>query len=143
MSAELLQNHWALLLAAAIALLVALFLLAQKVSESAPAQLRRVRKALAYERARSRRAERAVARAEGRLRRLEHRAESAKPSLVQETKEALEDAKALVRIAQDQVMIAENHVRRVILEEFAPAKQQCLREKYLVEAPAEKRPFSF
>lgn len=143
MSPNLLQNHWALLLAAGIALIVALFLLAQRASASAPAQLRRVRTKLADERARLRRAERAIARAERRLRRLERRADRVKPRLVQETKAALEDAKALARIAQDQVMIAENHVRRVILEEFAPAKQQRLREKYLVKGPPDKRPFSF
>lgn len=143
MSPELLRDDWALVVAAGVALLVVLFLLVQKASVSAPAELRRVRRKLARERSRLRRAERAVTRAQARLARLQRHARNTKPRRVQEAGGALEDARALARIAADQVMIAENHVRRIIHEEFAPAKQERLRRKYLPDAPPDKRPFSF
>ena len=53
MSPELLRDDWALVVAAGVALLVVLFLLVQKASVSAPAELRRVRRKLARERSRS------------------------------------------------------------------------------------------
>lgn len=65
------------------------------------------------------------------------------PRRLAEAQGTLEDARALAHIARDRVQIAENHVRLVICEEFAPARQQRLREKYLPEAPPDRRPFSF
>lgn len=143
MSAELLRSHWALVAAAAVALVIVCVLLLQTAAASAPAQLRRARRTLAADRRRLRRAQNAVDKAEKHLRDLERRADRVKPRIVQETSEALEDAKALARIAGDRVMVAENHVRRIILEEFAPAKQERLRAKYLRDSTRDQRPFSF
>jgi len=55
----------------------------------------------------------------------------------------VEDAKMLAKIANDKVLIAENHVRRVIHEEYPPVKQERLRKKYLPAQAADKRRFSF
>lgn len=75
---------------------------------------------------------------------LERRADAVKPRLLQETHDKLEDAAALRKIAHDQLLVAANHVRRVILEEYPPAKQARLRARYLPEdGGAEKRPFTF
>jgi septal ring factor EnvC (AmiA/AmiB activator) len=143
MNAELLLTNWALALAAALVVVILLIYFARLMLASAPAQLRQVRKKMARERVRLRKAEAAVATSERRLRSLRQEVDNVKPRLVQEAAEALSDAKALARIANDQVLIAENHVRRVILQEFAPAKQQRLRAKYLPDSPPDKRPFSF
>jgi DNA-binding phage protein len=89
------------------------------------------------------RALQAVEKAERIARRLHERAEQAKPRHVQEANGVLEDARMLAKIANDQVLIAENHVRRVIHEEYPPVKQERLRKKYLPEQAADKKPFSF
>jgi hypothetical protein len=120
-----------------------MLVLQRVVAASAGGQLRQTRKRLAAERRNLRRASLVVARAEARLRRLEGRADEVKPRLVQGSREALEDAKALAKIAHGKLLVAENHVRRVILEEFPPSEHQRLRAKYLPEAPPDKRPFSF
>lgn len=82
-------------------------------------------------------------RAESRLDRMLQKAEKIRPSELQAAKEALQDARALQKIAEDRLMVAENHVRRIIHEEFPPVKQQKLRARYLPEALPERRPFSF
>jgi hypothetical protein len=69
--------------------------------------------------------------------------EKVPPRRLAEAQGTLEDARALARIARDQVQIAENHVRLIIHEDFAPGRQQRLREKYLPETPPDRRPFSF
>lgn len=143
MDAEWLRSHWALGAAAVAVGLVAVALLVRTAAASGPARLFACRRRLARERRGLRRAARAVVRAEHRLRGLLSRAERIKPRLIDEAKGALEDARALERIARDRVQVAENHVRRVILEEFAPARQAKLRVKYLPERPADRRPFSF
>lgn len=81
--------------------------------------------------------------AENKLRKLSASAERVKPRVLQEAKEAVEDGQALTRILSDKVMVAENNVRRVIHDEFPPAKHDRMREKYLPQDIKEKRPLSF
>ena len=71
------------------------------------------------------------------------RAGSIRPSSLQEAREKLEDAGALLKIARDRLMVAENQVRRVIFEEFPPARQESLRARYLPQDVVDKRPFTF
>ncbi len=84
-----------------------------------------------------------VEKAEHVANRLNENAERAKPRHLQEAKDALQDARALAKIANDRILIAENHVRRVIHEEFPPVKQEALRQKYLSDPARDKKPFTF
>jgi putative cell wall-binding protein len=84
-----------------------------------------------------------VEKAERIVRRLHDNADRAKPRHLQEAKDALQDARALAKIAHDKIMVAENHVRRVILEEFPPIKHETMREKYLPNAARDQKPFTF
>jgi hypothetical protein len=143
MDAELLQTHWALAAAVVVLALLGLVLGIRRAALSGYGALWRCRRRLARERRALARVERAVASAERRLARLRERARATPPRLLAEAGEALEDARALERIARDRVQIAENHLRRVIFEEFAPVRQERLRAKYLPETPPDKRPFSF
>jgi hypothetical protein len=143
MNAELLQSHSALILASVTGLVLLALALTHIIRASARGQLRRVRKALAAERARLRKTVAVVARAERQKSRLAEHADKVKPRHLQEANEALQDAKALARIANDRVLIAENHLRRVILEEFPPAQQEKLRNRYLPDSPVDKKPFTF
>lgn len=143
MNAELLQSNWAPIVASVVGIIIVLLAVLRIAGSSARGQLRRARKKLAAERAILQRANAVVAKAERQAGKLQQHANHVKPRLVQESKEALEDAKALAKIANDKVLIAENHVRRVILEEFPPSKHQRLRAKCLPETAPDKRPFSF
>lgn len=144
MNAEQLQTHWALLLASVTGLVLLGFVGAHFLRRSARGQLRRAKKALQRERRRWEKAKAVLEKAERRRARLLQRAESVKPRLLRESAEAVEDATALAKIARDRVMIAENHVGRVILEEFPPEQHEVLRSRNLPGVPAGKRkPFTF
>lgn len=143
MDSELLKSNWALLVAVGIGLIIVVIVLSRLIRRSAWGQLRETRRALAEARQDEARALQAVDKAERIARRLHEQAEQTKPRHVQEAKELLEDARMLAKIANDKVLIAENHVRRVIHEEYPPVKQGRLRKKYLPEQAPDKRPFSF
>ena len=66
-----------------------------------------------------------------------------KPSRLQAAREAVQDAEALLKIAEDQVLIAENQVRKIIVEEFPPKRHERMRRKYLPEEPENGKPFTF
>lgn len=140
---ELLRDNWALAIAAAIVLVILLLALVRALAASAPARLRQASQKLAAERRRRRKAEAAVLRAERRLTALKARSQTVKPRVLQEATGKAADAEALARISRDNVLIAEQRLRQVIVEEFTPAKQARLRAKYLPESPPDKRPFSF
>lgn len=144
MNAEQLQTHWALMLASVTGLVLLAFVVAHFLRRSARGQLRRAKKALQQERRKWEKRKAVLEKAEHRRARLMQRAESVKPRLLRESAEAVEDAIALARIAHDGVMIAENHVRRIILEEFPPEQHEVLRSRNLPGVPAgKKRPFTF
>lgn len=85
----------------------------------------------------------AVSALERKCERLQERADKVKPRHVEEARGELTDARALAKIAHDQTLIAENHVRRVIVEEFPPARQARLRARYRVGDEPTKKPFTF
>jgi hypothetical protein len=89
------------------------------------------------------RGRRATAKAEALVRKLTAKAEVVKPRVLQEAKEALQDSRALEKIAGDRVQIAANHVRRVIHDEFPPLQHETLRVKYLPQDVRDNRPFTF
>lgn len=143
MNAEVLQTHWALLLASITGCALLLFAVAVLANNSARGQLRRKQKVLKQERSRLRKAEAVVEKAERQKSRLMKLADRVKPRLLRESAEAVEDARALAKIAADRVLVAENHLRRVIVEEFPPTQHEKLRSRYLPDAPEKKRPFTF
>ena len=143
MNIDLLRDNWALASAAAISLIVGLLWLVRAFGASAPARLRKAAGRLAAERDRLRKAEAAVEQAERRVQSLKARADKVKPRVLQEAVGKAGDQQALARIARDNVLIAEQRLRQIIHEEFAPAKQARLRAKYLPDSPPDKRPFSF
>jgi len=143
MNAEQLQTHWALILASAAGLLLLIVAARHFTRTSARGQLRRTRKMLERERGRFRKAIAVVDKAERQKMRLMQRADRVKPRVLNESSEALADAKALAKIAGDRVLVAENHLRRVILEEFPPTQHERLRNRYLPEPDRDKKPFTF
>jgi septal ring factor EnvC (AmiA/AmiB activator) len=143
MNDNVLLTHWALIAAILLAAVVLVIVAHVLFRRSAYGQLRRVRADLARALRLQQKAATRTAAAEKKLRRLGAKSETTKPRLLSEAKELHADALSLEKIANDKVLIAINHVRRIIHEEFPPARQQRMREKYLPSETGVKRPFSF
>lgn len=140
---EFLIRHWSLLLASVLFTAIALFVLFRVFTDSARGQLGARVRALSGRYRDVDSARSAVARAERKLGALEKKAARVKPRHLEESREALADARALLKIASDQVLIAENHVRKIIVEEYPPERQESLRERYLRPTDGQEKPFSF
>jgi hypothetical protein len=85
----------------------------------------------------------ALQRLSSRLDHLEARSDAVKPRALREAAEAVQDAEALLKIAGDQVLIAENHVRKIIVEEFPPNRHERMRGRFLPGEREDGKPFSF
>lgn len=82
-------------------------------------------------------------RAADRLRKMQSRADHVKPRLLQEAKESVADAAALVRIADDKMQVSANILRKFIFEEYPPRRHERMRARLLPGDVADDRPFSF
>jgi hypothetical protein len=131
MTLEFLQHHWAILVASVLVLAIALFVALRAFEDSARGRLMRLVRLYDDKVRVAHKARKVASNTAAKLQKLHAKRDSAIPRHVQETSEALEDAKALTKIADDQVLIAANHVRRIILEEFPPQRHDSLRAKYL------------
>lgn len=143
MTVETLRQNWALFVALALLLVVGLVVSMTVYRRSGRAQLMRTLKDLRAAQRRQASTQKSVAQAERRLAKLEARAAEVKPRTLEEARGSLADARALNKIADDQVLIAANHVRRIILEEYPPASHEALRARYLPTEAPDRRPFSF
>lgn len=143
MTIELLQRYWAPAIAALLAIVVLTFVVLRVFRDSPRGRLRaQVRELRSRYRQLVGQA-RAVSRAEQRLQRLSARADRVRPRQLEEAREAVADARALQKIAQDQVLIAENHVRKLIFEEFPPRRHEALRGRFLARPKPDGKPFTF
>ena len=142
MNLENAQQYWALLVAAAIAAGVLIFIGFRLLQDSARGRLAaEVGKLRDREKA-ARKAARRASRARKRLDKLRSRADKVKPRLVEEARGRLEDAEAMQKIADDQVLVARNLVRQIIVEEYPPRRQAALRRRLLPEAAGANKPFT-
>lgn len=142
MDPETLRQHWALILASSIALAVLVFVFMRLVQDSPRGrlaaevgQLRRTEKS-------ARKAARQVLKATSTVRRLQSRAERVRPVKLEKEQGRLEDARALQKIADDQVLIARNRVRQIILDEIPPGRQSAIRKRLLPHEDRDDGPFT-
>lgn len=89
------------------------------------------------------RARESVTAAAAKVGKLQSRADKVRPRELQEAKDALEDCRALEKIADDKSQVMRNHLRRVIFEEFPPARHEKMRARYLPQDVEDGRPFTF
>jgi len=143
MTLEFLQMHWAPAAASVVGLVVVLFVGWRAWLDSSQGRLQAAHRRLHARRQEAARQHRTVQRATAKLGRLQKNAGSVKPLRLQEAAEAVQDAQALLKIASDQVLIAQNHVRKIIVEEFPPKRHERMRRKYLPEEPENDKPFTF
>ena len=131
MTLEYLTQNWALVIASVLGTAILLFIFYRMFEDSARGQLQATVRRL-HDRERDAKAARdTVEKAVARIDRLKAKADSVKPRHVQEASETLEDACALQKIADDQVLVARNQVRKIILEEYPPQRHESMRAKYL------------
>ena len=131
MSIEQITQNWALVLASVLGLAIVLFLVIRVLQDSTRGQLAAELTRLGERQKAQLKARKALARAERQLSKLGARAESAKPSKVQDARDALQEAQKVLRLVDDQVLIASNRVRTIILEEYPPKRQAAMRRRYL------------
>ena len=138
-----LESNWALLAGLFLTFFVLGFLAIAIFRNSASGQLRRVRAELKVA---LRECDKAAAQSNKALRkvqRLDAKNASTKPRVLAEAKDLLDDSRALEKIARDKALVAENHVRRVIHEEFPPNRHEKMRARYLPSDTPDDKPFSF
>jgi len=142
MMLDILGKYWALVAASVLGTAILLFVLFRLYEDSGRGRLQgRVTELRVRER-KAKKARKAVSKAAARLDRLRARADSIKPRHGQEASEALEDARALQKIADDQVLVVRNHVRKIILEEYPPKRHAAMRARYLQQDEADQKPFA-
>lgn len=141
MNGDLFQRHWGPLVASLLLAVVAVIVLAALWRQSRWGQLGRTVRELRRCRHARDRARRHLRRAERRHARLDARRDRTPPRQLHAAQEQLQDARALLRIADDRMLVAANHVRLVIVEAFPPSRQDALRRRYLPDdATAARRP---
>ena len=143
MNIDWLLQNWGLVVAGILILIVATIVTAALIRRSAGGQLR---SALAILDAGTREQAAAHSLAKNtatKLAALRARADNVKPRVIEELAGLLSDKQALAKIADDQLLIAKNHVRRVIHDEFPPNQHDKMRARYLPDDIKDKRPFSF
>lgn len=126
-----------------LVLAVAMHLALSGWQRSASGQLQQALSGMQEQRQAAAKAADVTQKAEARLDKLNQSRDKLRPSLLQEARDALQDARALQKIADDRLLVAENQVRRIIVEEFPPIKQLRLRRRYLPADVRDPRPFSF
>jgi len=143
MNTAMLTDNWALWVAAIPGVVVVLSVAYLLLRQGAQGKLRQVVKAERSALHDLNNARNRTQKSEDRVRKLLEKSDNVKPRILQEAKDALADARALQKIADDKAQIATNHVRRVIFDEFPPSRHDKLRAKYLPGDVKQNRPFSF
>ena len=143
MSEAWIRGHWALLGAGAAILAVLVVLLVTAYRGSRRGRLAGLVRQRKKERRALAAAVTAEKRAKGRVERLEKKAQRVAPRTLDEARGALSDARRLVEVRAGALQVAENHLRKIILEEFPPGRHDGLRRRYGVSEQPGNRPFTF
>lgn len=143
MSVDWLRQNWGLAAAVVLIALVLVITSHAVYRRSAGGQLAAAARRLRLARREHAKAAARVAGMEARVQKLAAKSQSVKPRVLTEAREALQDARALAKISHDKVLIAANHVRKVIYQEYPPARHDALRRKYLPDDKPDGKPFTF
>jgi hypothetical protein len=137
------DNHALLAIGVGILTAVALFVVIPNALPTALGKLNRQRRELRFARYERLLARRSLACARRRLDRLEARAARLKPAAMQAARDRAADLATLLKHAEERVTVAENHVRKVIVEEYPPVRQDRLLQKYVAGRFDQRLPFRF
>ncbi len=143
MTLELLQQNWALFTAAGISVIVTAVIMQRLHAQSSNGQLKAQARAHGDAEKARLDAARGVERSRRKLQTLTDKADRVRPADLEVAKGALRDAEALLKIAEDKVLVETNLLRKVIFEQFPPRRHAALRAQYLPDDVSDGRPFSF
>ena len=132
-----------LMVGIAILLAVALTVLLPNLMPNSRGRLNRQRRELRHRHYQTRQAQEVLERASRKLARLSARANDVKPVQLQLAKDRVEDLTTMLGHARDKVLVAENHVRRILLDEYPPAKQQQMLDRFVSVSDNRALPFRF
>jgi hypothetical protein len=141
MTMDFLARNWSLVIASVLGTAVFLFVAFRVFQDSSRGRLRTHVTQVRQREAAAAAARKAVDKAAAKLNQLRAKSESVKPLRVKEASGSLEDARALQKIADDQVLVARNLLRKLILEEYPPKHHQKLRDRYLGQEKPDTVPF--
>ena len=113
-----------------IFLVIAIGVVLPNTMPTARGRLNRQRRELRHRRYEHHQAEKAVAKSRREFEKLQSRAQNVQPKQLREAEGHAADMQTMLGHAHDKVLVAENHVRRILLDEFPPAKHQQLLKKY-------------
>ena len=82
----------------------------------------------------ARKAVKALEEATHKIERLRVRSESVPPKQADAARDGLQEAQELQKLIDDQLLIARNNVRLLIVEEYPPKRHDAMRSKYLEES---------
>ena len=133
MTFEYLTQYWALAIASVLGTAVLMFVVVRLFQDSARGRLGAAVRQLQEREKAAQAAGRAVHKAVARLERLQAKPDSVAPRQTEAAREALEEARDLQKLVDDQVLVVRNNVRTVILEDYPPKRQAAMRHKYLAE----------
>ena len=131
MGVDDLYQNWAIVVASVLGTGILLFVIFRAFQDSVRVRLQAAVRQLHDLERDVRAAAKTVDKRVARLDRLTANADSVPPRLAQEASELLEDARALRRIADDQVLIARNQLSLIITEEYPPKRHASMRSRYL------------
>ena len=131
MSVDDLYQNWAIVVAAVLGTGILLFVIFRAFRDSVRGRLQAAVRQLRDRERDAQAAGKSVDKRVARLDRLTANADSVPPRLAQEASEFLEDARALQRIAEDQVLIVRNQLNLIITEEYPPKRHASMRSRYL------------
>ena len=143
MNTESLQSDWAIWLALASLVIGLALMIPILLKQTSRSKLNKVLSDLKDTQKELRKTARVAEKAEKKLQKMQANIDRVKPRELQEAKDAVDDSKALAKILSDKMMVAQNHVRRVIHDEFPPSKHDRMRAKYLPQDIKDERPFQF
>jgi hypothetical protein len=116
-----------------IFLVVAIAVILPNIMPTPRGRLNRQRRELRHSLYERQQAERGSAKAARELVKLQARAQDVQPKLLREAEGRAQDMQIMFGRANDKVLVAENHVRRILLDEFPPATHQQLLKKYSLQ----------
>jgi len=141
---RLLASDYVLLIVGLVILLaVAVGVVLPNVLPTPRGQLNRQRRELRHRLYELRQAERSAVRALRRHERLQRKAQTTDPQKLRLAEERAQDTKALLGHARDRVLVAENHVRRTIIDRYPPVRHQEMLSKFAPARDDRALPFSF
>ena len=116
-----------------IFLVVAVGVILPNAMPTSRGRLNRQRRELKHCRYERRQAEKTAEKADRNHAKLRRRAQDVQPKRLREAQEHASDMKTMLGHANDRVLVAENHVRKILLDEFPPAIHEQLLKKYFPE----------